>query len=419
MEQGDLVELDVTGVAHGGVFVAREPGGRVVFVSDAIPGERVRARITEVKKSFARAETAEVVEASPDRVAHVWPGASVEDRPGGADFGHIALPRQRELKARVLREAFAKFADLDVDAPVVGPEAVLGEEHPEVGKTRDGLRYRTRVSLHVDREGRIGPFAQRSHRVVDVDDHPLATEEIAEVALALRHAQEGRIDLVQPADGAVRTIRRPARTAPHRQRGTRTEPEVVVEVAAGREFLVDAGGFWQVHLAAAEVLGSAVRSSLGELESDAWNLDLYGGVGLFAAALGELAHGARLTTVEASSRAAMHAEENLADFGAEAIDLRVERFLSQLSSQASLFDREMITRGVALLDPPRSGAGREVVESLADLGPSRIAYVACDPVALARDVGTFRRLGYELQSLAAFDLFPQSHHVEAVAVLSR
>ena len=167
------------------------------------------------------------------------------------------------------------------------------------------------------------------------------------------------------------------------------------------------------------MLTGTVRQALGPLESDAWNLDLYGGVGLFAATLGELAEGARLTTVESSQRASLHAEQNLADFGAEALDLRVEHFLAQLSNQASLLDREMLTRGVALLDPPRSGAGRDVVEGLAALGPSRIAYIACDPVALARDVGTFRGLGYELESLKAFDIFPQSHHVEAVAVLAR
>lgn len=426
METGETLELDITGVAHGGVFVAREPGGRVVFVADAIPGERVLARITEAKKSFARAETVEVLDPSPDRVPHLWSGAGVSaERPGGADLGHIALPRQRALKAQVLREAFEKFAGLDIDAyaggdglTVLGPDDVLGADHPDAVSTLDGTRYRTRITLHVDEAGRIGPYAARSHRVVDVDDHPLATAEVAEVALALRKAPEGRIDLVQPADGGVRTIRRPARSAKGR-RQPRPEPEVVLEVAGGREFAVDAGGFWQVHRAAAAVLGATVREALGPLDSDAWNLDLYGGVGLFGAALGERAEGARLTTVEADERASRHAEENLADLGAEAVCLRVDRFLSRLVAQASLLDREMLTRGVALLDPPRSGAGREVVETLADLGPSRIAYVACDPVALARDVGTFRGLGYDLESLSAFDLFPHSHHVEALAILSR
>jgi tRNA/tmRNA/rRNA uracil-C5-methylase (TrmA/RlmC/RlmD family) len=425
MDAGELVELDITGVAHGGVFVARhgadgDAPGRVVFVSDTAPGERVRAQITEVKKTFARAMTVDVLEASPDRVPHVWPQADVavapEDRPGGADLGHLALPAQRALKARVLREAFERFAGLEVDVPVRGPEGVLGADHPEAAATLDGTGYRTRLSLHVDDEGRIGPYAARSHRVIEVGEHPLAAPRVAEVALAVRKAPPGRLDLVLPADGVVRTIRRPDRKD---RRAPRPEPEVVAEFVGEREFHVDAGGFWQVHRAAAATLDRAVRDALGELSSDAWHLDLYGGVGLFAAALGELAGPARLTTVEADERASAHAGDNLADLGVEAVNMRVDRFLSRLDAQASLLDREMLTRGVALLDPPRSGAGRDVVARLADLGPSRIAYVACDPVALARDVGWFRELGYELASLDAFDLFPHSHHIEAVAVLAR
>jgi tRNA/tmRNA/rRNA uracil-C5-methylase (TrmA/RlmC/RlmD family) len=429
MQSGDVVDLDVTGVAHGGVFVARHEG-QVVFVPDALPGERIRARVTDVKKSFARAEALEVLEASPDRRPHVWDQAEIavppERRPGGADFGHIALPRQRALKAQVLREAFERFAGGAVDVDVLGPEDVLGAGHPLVAGIADGTGYRTRVSLHVDGEGRIGPYAARSHTIVPVDAYPLAAPEIEAVAVALRNAPEGRIDLVQPADGHVRTIRRPAR--PARSAGgrgrrpapqPRPEPEVVTERVGEREFQVDAGGFWQVHRAAAATLDRAVREALGELSSDAWHLDLYGGVGLFAAALGDLAGSARLTTVESEERATLHAEHNLAEFGAEAVTARVDRFLSRLSHQASLFDREMLTRGVTLLDPPRSGAGREVVEGIADLGPSRVAYVACDPVALARDVGYFRGVGYELRSVQAYDLFPHSHHVEAVAILGR
>ncbi|GAA1725895.1 class I SAM-dependent RNA methyltransferase [Microbacterium paludicola] len=426
MQSGDVVDLDVTGVAHGGVFVAREEG-LVVFVPDALPGERIRARITEVKKSFARAEALEVLDASPDRRPHVWAQADIstapEARPGGADFGHISLPRQRALKAQVLREAFERFAGTEIDVEVRGPEDLLGGDHPTVRGTADGTHYRTRVSLHVDAEGRIGPYAARSHTVIPVDAYPLATPEIEAVALAVRKAPEGRIDLVQPADGAVRTIRRAARTGDRRRRFApkpeRVVPEVVTERVGDREFQVDAGAFWQVHRAAAATLDRAVRDALGELSSDAWHLDLYGGVGLFAAALGDLAGSARITTVESEPRATAHAERNLEEFGAEAVTARVDRFLSRVSNQASLFDREMLTRGVTLLDPPRSGAGREVVEGIADLGSSRVAYVACDPVALARDVGYFRASGYELQSIQAYDLFPNSHHVEAVAILQR
>ena len=426
MQSGDTIDLEISGVAHGGVFVARHEG-RVVFVPDALPGEKVRVRITDVKKSFARAEALEVLDASPDRRPHVWAQADISvapgARPGGADFGHIALPRQRELKAQVLREALERFAGTALDVTVRGPEDVLGADHAAVAGTVDGTRYRTRISLHVDAAGNIGPYAARTNTIIPVTSHPLATADIEAVALAVRKAPEGRLDLVEPADGQVRTIRRPAFTGDKRRRFAprpeKVAPEVVTEIVADREFRVDAGGFWQVHRAAAATLDHAVREALGELSSDAWHLDLYGGVGLFAAAMGDLAGSARITTVESEARATAHARYNLEMFGAEAVTARVDRFLSRVAHQASDLDRGMLSRGVTLLDPPRSGAGKDVVEGIASLQPSRVAYVACDPVALARDIGYFRASGYELESLQAFDLFPNSHHVEALAILSR
>ncbi|GLJ62144.1 SAM-dependent methyltransferase [Microbacterium barkeri] len=422
MQTGDVVDLEVTDIAHGGVFVARHEG-RVVFVPDAVPGERVRARVAEVKKSFARAEALEVLDASEHRQPHIWAEADIArdpaDRVGGADLGHIALAHQRELKAHVLRDAFARFADEKVDV-VVAP-AADGDET----ESADGTGWRTRVGLHVDADGRIGPFASRSHRVIEVAHHPLAVAEIESAALALQREKPGRVDLVRPADGRVRVIRRPDR---RRTRGAQPAPapEVVVERVGDRGFQVDAGGFWQVHRLAARTLHAAVARALDDiaphgLDADAWHLDLYGGVGLFADALASAADGdARLTSVESAPRATAHARENLERHPrAEAVTARVERWLGALAADAEPADRDALRRGVTLLDPPRAGAGREVVDAVAALEPSAVVYVACDPVALARDVGLFRAHGYAPERLEAFDLFPNSHHVEALAVLRR
>jgi tRNA/tmRNA/rRNA uracil-C5-methylase (TrmA/RlmC/RlmD family) len=200
--------------------------------------------------------------------------------------------------------------------------------------------------------------------------------------------------------------------------------EVVFEEVGGRRFRVDAGGFWQVHRLAAQSLTELVASELGatgSVDAEAWHLDLYGGVGLFAATLGELGGPAtRVTTVESDPRATEHAGENLAEWvGARAETARVDRWIARLEDEASEVQRERLSRGVVLLDPPRSGAGREVVEGLAALGPATVVYVACDPVALARDLATFRTRGYEASRVAALDLFPNSHHIEAVATLTR
>ena len=438
---GDELELDVTAVAHGGVFVGRlgadlddsGRGGRVVFVPDAIPGERVRIRLTDVaKKSFWRGEVLEVLDASPHRQQHIWRQADVTVpphlRPGGADFGHIRLSHQRVLKLDVLTDALKRFGGVDLPVEVPAPAQ---DFHATGGlvdaETPDGTGWRTRVSLHVDADGHVGPFAARSHTVVPVDDLPLATAGVQTAALRLARGRPGRIDLVQPADGRVRVLPR----ADAAKAGPREAREAVVERVGSREFRVDAGGFWQVHRLAAVTLDAALRAAIRDvgsgrpgrddavLDPDAWHLDLYGGVGLFAAALAELG-GARVTSVESDPRATEHAGQNLAEWvGARAETARVDRFVARLATDASARDRDRLARGVIVLDPPRSGAGREVVEAVAALGPSAVVYVACDPVALARDVATFRAEGYDLRRVSAFDLFPNSHHIEAVATFVR
>jgi tRNA/tmRNA/rRNA uracil-C5-methylase (TrmA/RlmC/RlmD family) len=221
--------------------------------------------------------------------------------------------------------------------------------------------------------------------------------------------------LPRPEERAGRGRARP-------ERGGRADREIVVERVGAREFRVDAGGFWQVHRLAASTLTGAVTAALGSVggvDPDAWHLDLYGGVGLFAAAIADQGGPAtRVTSVESDARATEHAGENLAEWvGARAETGRVDRWLAKVVAEASAAERERLSRGVVLLDPPRAGAGREVVESVTSLSPAAVVYVACDPVALARDIATFRARGYEPTRIDGFDLFPNSHHVEAVATL--
>lgn len=403
--RGREVDLDATNIAHGGISVARLDG-RVVFVSDAIPGERVRARIADDSKSrFWRAETVEVLEPSPHRRAHPWAEAAVERDPatraGGAEFGHIDPAHQRALKAQVLREALARFGGVERDVEV---EALPGEA--------DGTGWRTRVRLHVADDGTVGPYAARSHTVVPVTSIPLAVEELREIApLAERFdPATGHVDLLAPSGGGARMI------------VGRQDRTVVRERVGEREFRVDDAGFWQVHRHAAETLSSAVAAAVDDQLFDprAANLDLYGGVGLLAAAVGDrFGPATRITTVESDERATEHAAENLADWvGAAATTARVEHWVRGLAD-ASASERARLAAATVVLDPPRAGAGRAVVDALAAVRPAQLVYVACDPVAFARDVRLLAGHGYRLDALRAFDLFPMTHHVEAVARLVR
>ena len=382
--------------------------GRVVFVADAIPGERVIARVSDDSKAkFWRAETVSVVEASPFRRQHVWSAASVDrdpaDRAGGAEFGHIELAHQRDLKKQVLTEALARMGKIETDVEV---EALPGDDE------RSGTGWRTRVRLHVDESGQVGPFAARSHRVIPVTDLPLATDELSAAApLDQNFAGFDHVDVISTSTGGTRLVIGDQK------------PSAITEVVAGREFRLSDRGFWQVHRSAAETLTSAVQGAIDADRFDplAHNLDLYGGVGLLAAAVGDrFGPATRITTVESDPKATDFAAENLSEWlGARAETGRVERWIRELAASASPTERARLAKGTVVLDPPRSGAGKDVVDAIATFTPAQVVYVACDPVAFARDVELFSRHGYSLTAVRAFDLFPNTHHVEAVGTLSR
>lgn len=398
----------------------------MVFVPDAIPGERVRARIVEERRRFARAVALEVLEASPDRRPHVLPEGGIDRAPGqragSADFGHIALPRQRELKATVLADALTRIGRFDA-AEVAGWRLAVSPVGAEAGRdatdrpglditARPGRRWRTRETLHVDDAGRCGPYAARSHTVVPVAGLPLAVDELEELG-AHRRPWPGHervqlvIDEAAPFDAPGR-----ARVIVDGGRG-----RTVLRRVHGVDFAVDEAGFWQVHRDAPTTLVDTVAGlvDVDRIDADAPHLDLYGGVGLFAVWLARA--GLAVTTVEADSRASELAARNAASLGR--VDARcepAERFLRREAQQAPA---GMYARSLVVLDPPRSGAGRRAIADLVRLAPAQVIYVACDPVALARDARLLVDAGWRLDRLRAFDLFPHSHHFETVASFVR
>jgi len=396
---GTEVELDVTNIAHGGIAVARLDG-RVVFVSDAIPGERVRARISsDSKKSFWRAETVAVLTPSEHRQPHVWREAALDrdpdDRAGGAEFGHITLAHQRELKRQVLADAMRRMAGIEFEGEV---ESIDDEPH--------GIGWRTRVRLHIDEAGRPGPFAARSHRVIPVTSLPLATAAINDIAPFDERFESGStVDLLSLSTGGVRLFY------------GNQKPSTITEIVGDRQFRLADTGFWQVHRAAAVTLTKAVQAAIDPelFDPRAANLDLYGGVGLLAAAVADrFGPTTRITTVESDATATEYAGSNLAEYaGAQAVTGRVERWL------ASYQGGPRARAATVILDPPRSGAGGAVIESLVASAPAQLVYVACDPVAFARDAKLLVDRGYRLRALRAFDLFPNTHHLEAVGSFSR
>ncbi|AEW97016.1 MULTISPECIES: class I SAM-dependent RNA methyltransferase [Streptomycetaceae] len=425
---GRRYEVEVGPVAHGGHCIARHEG-RVLFVRHTLPGERVIAEVTEGDEDsrFLRADAVEVLTAAPDRVAAPCPYAG-PGRCGGCDFQHVAPGAQRRLKAAVITEQLARLAGLTPEQagwdgtvePAPGDKVAKGEVPA----------WRTRVQYAVDADGRAGLRRHRSHEVEPVDHCMIAAREVSELGVEARQwpgitaveaiAATGSSDrqvVVTPAPGArlplieldrpVSVLRVDDQGGIHRVHGR----PFVRERAAGRTWRVGAGGFWQVHPRAADILVDAVLAGLKPRPGET-ALDLYCGAGLFAGALAE-AVGERgaVLGIESGKRAVEDARHNLAD---------LDRVRIQQGKVEQVLPRTGITEtDLIVLDPPRSGAGRATVDHLTTLGARAIAYVACDPAALARDLSYFAASGYHPVSLRAFDLFPMTHHVECVAVLER
>lgn len=374
-------------VAHGGHCVARHDG-RVIFVRHALPGERVLVRITDTShKRFWRGDAVEVLEASPDRVEPACPVA-VPGGCGGCDFQHVSAEGQRRLKAEVVREQLQRLAGIAWEPTVEAVEPL------------EGWRTRTRFVIDRAQEGEpvVGMRAHRSHDVVPLPEQGCliaapGTPSTADLRRLAATTSGDELRVVVPGSGQALTIA-------DREQGA----ELVVERCSGHDFRVRADGFWQVHPRAAETLVDAVLEMLAPQAGES-ALDLYCGVGLFAGALAD--RGLRVTGVEQVSRAVELARRNVP--GARFIAAPLARALRKLPR----------TVDVIVLDPPRTGAGAQVVTHLAGLGARAIAYVACDPAALARDLKTFAEHGYRTERVRAFDLFPMTHHVECVALLVR
>jgi tRNA/tmRNA/rRNA uracil-C5-methylase (TrmA/RlmC/RlmD family) len=398
---GSSFVVRVGAVAHGGFCVARHEG-RVIFVRHTLPGELVRVSVTEGKanSSYWRADAVEVVEPAEGRIEPPCPWAG-PGRCGGCDWQHVTLEVQRELKAAVVREQLARLAKLDIDVVV---EEVPGDSA--------GLDWRTRVTYAVSDTGQAGLRQHRSHHVVPIDECRIAHPLVRDVPLSGNRWPGGStVDVsASPATGDCLVLVDGKRDDSFSS--TPRDESAVYEEVAGRSFRVTGGGFWQVHPGAAAVLRSAVLDAL-QPEAGDTAADLYGGAGLFADALAErIGPGGRVTLVESDRVAVADARHNLRDRDVVRIERgRVDHVLRR---------RGFLRRAdLVVLDPPRSGAGRAVVDLVTRLEPRRIAYVACDPAALARDLSFFAERGYALANLRAFDLFPMTHHVECVAMLVR
>lgn len=387
------LELVTGPAANGGSCVARHEG-RVVFVRYALPGERVRVRVTAEKGSYWHADAVQILEASPGRVESLCPIAGA-DGAGCCDLAFADPAAARLLKGQVVANQLARLGDYRWEG-VAEPVGAAGP-----------YGWRTRVRLHTDAEGRPGYHRYHSTDLVtDLRCRQLPDGMLAGVE-GSRFAAGEQVQVVIDDDGG----RHIAVSTPRSRGMTLAEGTgEVVHRVGDRQWRLPVDAFWQSHRDAATTYDALVRDWSGELPgARAW--DLYGGAGVFAAALaGAVGERGRVLSVDTSRAASAAARDALTDLhSVRVVTGSVRRVLAEQRRVAD----------VAVLDPPRAGAGKPVIELLAAAGVARVIHIGCEAAAFARDVGLYRSHGYRVEDIRVFDAFPLTHHVECVALLTR
>jgi 23S rRNA (uracil1939-C5)-methyltransferase len=425
----DEIELDVERAVAGGRMLARH-AGRIVFVAGAIPGERVRARVTKSSRQSLWADTTEVLQPSADRRLPVTDPAC-----GGLAFAHIDYARQLKLKGQILADAFRRLARVDLEAPLVAPSAERG--------------YRLRARLHV-RDGRVGFFLEGTHTLCDARATGQLTPEALDAAesivgtlgpratdceaLVVSENVDGseRVIHLEPRDGfrlddaaagpvrwfeggsgsvtGISTVVRGRLTALAGQLDVTDDATVLLGADAARY----PGAKWRRRPTSffqgnRFLTGYLVRQVLTLATGDRV-ADLYCGVGLFAVPLA--ARGARVLAVEGD-------RSSLDDLTANVDRWKTSVEIWRGAIEDCLRRPPLAGPSAVIVDPPRTGMSAEALDRLAAWSPPHIVYVSCDPATLARDSARLTGHGYRLLSLEGIDLFPNTPHVEAIAAFAR
>ena len=388
-EENKALEVQIERIVPRGFGLAHDDG-KTIFVALAAPGDRLRVRVTHAKGNIAFAEIEEVLEGGPERVPGPCPYFTVC---GGCDFQQMTYAEQLESKIAIIRDSLRRIGRIQQDIPV----GIIGSPK-EFG-------YRSRVQWHLNPNTReIGYYKRNSRDLVPIDHCPKIVPELNGVLARLRDempweqvwSDKAYIDACVGDEGRV-SMNSPGIC----------DPKEISYSAAGETFRYSAGVFFQGNqFLIPQLIETALSGAEGRNA-----LDLYCGVGLFALPMARKFQ--NVIGVEEHPGAVDFAKKNAELNGLTNVRFRAESVRRFLSG----FDERVID--FILLDPPRAGTEKETIQNLIRIGAPHVSYVACDPGVLARDLKRFVEAGYEIVSITALDLFPQTHHVEAIARLER
>jgi 23S rRNA (uracil1939-C5)-methyltransferase len=420
----EIETLQITTAVYGGESLGRLADGRAVFVPFALPGEMVRVRLTEDKRSHARAELIEIVRPSEQRIQARCRHFGVC---GGCHYQHMPYETQCALKTAIVADQLQRIGHLA--NPVVQP----------IIACPDPFNYRNYVQFHLTSDGHLGYFTARGEHIFAIQECHLPEPLINQVW--------PQLDLVDTPDGSL-----PAESVAQNQLGVERvglrlgvgddlqlilegrEPqapefsveelslsavylspapalilagsEAVTMDVSGRSFQVSAASFFQINRTMAAAMVEHVLAQ-ANLPPNAVVIDVYSGVGLFSAFLAPRAQ--RLVAIESSASACDDFVANLNEFDVELYQATAEQVLPQLDLHPDLI----------LVDPPRAGLDRRVLDAIVHLAAPQLIYVSCDPSTLARDAARLVAGGYLLQQITPFDMFPQTFHIESISIWKR
>lgn len=403
-------DIQLEKLTYGGEAMGRLPDHRAVFVPFGLPGERVRVRLTEEKKNFARGEIVEMLKSSPSRIAAKCKHFG---KCGGCHYQHLPYEKQLQAKRDILIDQLRRIGKIE-DPPV---KPMVACPNP--------WNYRNHVQFSLDQDGRLGFQTPHSNKVVPIEECHLPEPSINELWPQLEFEPETdleRVSLRLGADDDLMLVLESDSPEPPEleiKAGISVahmyEENTVVMAGSdhilmrvlGREFKVSAASFFQVNTVMAGKMVEYLMTNLPITQSTTL-LDVYCGVGLFSAFLAPKC--GRVIGIESSESACEDFAVNLDEFdNVELYEDEAEAVIPYLEAKPD----------IVLVDPPRAGLDKAVVDGILKLNPRLIAYVSCDPSTLARDAARLVNGGYKLREVTPFDLFPQTYHIESICLFER
>ena len=384
---GDIITLDIGTIANGGHFIARH-NDQIIFVRHSITGEKANVKITAVNSKFAFGDAVEILKKSKDRVNAPCKYAHPEGC-GGCDFQHIDIKTQLNFKKIVIQDQFKRIEKIDINPDLISADS------------NSGLNWRSRLNLGISENKKLGLRSHKSNKIIEIDECLIALKEINNLDVFNKHWENN--DNIKISCSSENDI-----TISHLGEKI-SGSDKLKEVVGDNKFNISPQSFWQSHKSAPGIILEQVLK-FANIKKGERVCDLYGGVGLFTLPISKIiGENGEVHLIETNRTCIDDANEMFTDLK--------NIFIHHGTVEQKLGSIKKID--TIILDPPRNGISKQVINQMIEKKPHTIVYVSCNPSTLARDTKILLNNKYELTNVVGLDLFPMTHHVECVTSFTK